>query len=284
MRTVAYKSILAGVLRSVGQDPATASTERLAQCGEFIADRFTDAFEYYRWPHYLITEQRFFRDTWTASAFSTGDEVYYAAGDGYYVANATTTGADVPGTSPLWDELSDYHKYVPYEQLGKTAIGAVLGCHSKDPRVFSTALRVGFSIGPLGVTVPPSTALTSIWLTYRTRNVSFAWDFIWSATATYAPDDVIYYAATGEVYTVGIATTAGEDPEDTPAKFTLVAFPHFLARAVKAGARADLLGAMGQEEKEAAREAEFRDLLEEQVFQITKIQGQTGTPTIIIQP
>lgn len=283
MRTVSYQSVLFGVLRQCGIDPAGATTEMLARCGQFIADRYRDAFEYYRWPDFMATEQRYFRPVWASGAYASGAEVYHAATDGYYQASTTIT-AEVPGTDAEWVELSDFHKYIAYEQAGQTAIGAVLGVHSKDPRTYANALRIGFSIDELGVTIPPQTDLTSVWVTYRSREVDFAWESTYSESDTYAVGDIVYYATTGEVYECATATSAGEDPVDTPAKWTLREFPHRLARAVKAGARADLLGALGQEEKEGAREPRFEDLLEDQVWQLTKFQGQTGTPTVIPQP
>ena len=283
MRAVIYKTVLYGLLRRLGEDPATASSERLLQCAEAIADRFRDAFEYYRWPEYLLTEQRYFRDVWASGAYDDGDEVYHADTDAYYQADGAIT-AEVPGTDAEWVALTDFHKYIAYEQTGKTAIGAVLGVHSKDPRVYATALRVGFSVGPLGITVPPSTDLTSVWLTYRVREVDLAWTEVYSESATYDVGDIVYYATTGGVYECAVATSAGEDPVDTAASWTLREFPHRLARAVKAGARADMLGVRGQEEKEGSREPKFEELLEDQVWQLTKLQGQTGQPSFVPQP
>ncbi len=283
MRTVAYKSVLEGVLRRVGESPDTASTERLLQVGEMIADRYRDAKEFYFWPEDMAVENRFFRPTWASGAYDEDDEVYHAATGKYYQASAAIT-TEVPGPDAEWVELTDFHKYIAYEQAGETAIGAVRGVWSKDPRAYKDAQRVGFEVGPLGITIPPGTQLTSVWVDFRAREVDFGWSSVYSETATYAVGDVIYYATGGEVYVCAVATSAGEDPDDTPASWTQRTMPHRLARAIKAGARADLLGTLGQEAKQKACEDEFVELLEEQVWQLTKLQGQTGQPTVIPQP
>jgi hypothetical protein len=75
-------------------------------------------------------------------------------------------------------------------------------------------------------------------------------------------------------------TTAGQTPTTHAAKWTLVEFPEFLARAVKVGAYADWLEAEERPQAAGIQESKFIDLLEEQVWQLTKLQGQTGRPNV----
>lgn len=281
MRTVTYQSVLDGLLRSLGQDPSSASTERLAQCAEAIAVRYREAWQYYRWPELLTTEERYFRNTWTAATYAAGAEVWHAATEAYYVTAAGATSGQVPGTATQWALLTgNWHRYVAYEQAGEVAIGAVLAVHDTDPRANPAALRVSFQVTADGITIPPaSRTLDSVWLTYRSREEDFGWSSVYSASVAYAVGAVIYAAP--HVYLCTATTTAGDAPAATPAKWRALEFPHRFAIAVKAGARADVLGALGQEDKEAARASRFEDVLEEEVWQLTKLQGQTGTPTTI---
>jgi hypothetical protein len=284
MRTVSYQSVLEGVLRRVGQQPATAAAETLAQAAEFIADRYRDAVEFYRWPDFLRTELRRFRDTWAAGTYAAGAEVWHAPTAAYWTAPAGATAGEVPGTAAEWVALTgNWHRYVPYEQAGQLAIGAVFAAHTVDPRADPAALRVSFRVTDEGITIPPASgALDGVWLTYRLREEDYAWSSVYSASATYAPGQLIYFAP--EVWECVTATSAGESPTSAAAKWRQLEFPHRLARAVKAGARADLLGAQGQEEKEGAREPAFEDLLDEQVTQLVTLQGQTGRPSTIPPP
>ncbi len=76
-------------------------------------------------------------------------------------------------------------------------------------------------------------------------------------------------------------TTAADTPVGAAAaKFQLIPFPEFLARAVKAGALADWFDPDEKPEKADKWEGKFTELLDEQVFQIVKVQGQTGRPTM----
>jgi hypothetical protein len=283
LRTVTYQSVLEGVLRRLGQDPASASLERLLQVNEAIADRYRDAVEYYRWPEFMRLEERRYRNTWADGTYAAGAEVWHAATATYWKAPAGATAGQVPGTASQWEALSGaWERYVAYEQVGLEAIGAVLGAWDRNPRSDPAARRLSYRMTERGVSLPPadaSLAPASAWVAYRTREEDFAWRTVWAADGVYAPGDRVYFAP--EVWECVETTTAGQSPTTHAAKWRALAMPHRLARAIKAGARAMLLGALGQEEKEAGREPGFDVLLEEQVWQLTKLQGQTGTPTSI---
>jgi hypothetical protein len=283
MRTVTYQSVLEGVLRRLGQEPASASAERLFQVSEAIADRYRDAFEFYRWPEFTRLEERRFRDTWADGTYAAGAEVWHAATEKYWTAPAGAAPGEVPGTDPEWEELSGaWERFVAYAQVGEEPIGAVLGAWDLNPHAESRARRLSYRMTDRGVSLPPadaSLAPASVWLCYRTRDEDLAWSAVWAAGSTYTAGALVYFAP--EVWECLETTTAGQSPTTHPAKWRQRQFPHRLARAVKAGARATLLGVMGQEEKEAAREPSFNSLLEEQVWQLTKLQGQTGTASVV---
>lgn len=282
MRTVTYQSVLEGVLRRLGQEPASASAERLYQVAEAVADRYRDAFEYYRWPEFTRLEERRFRDTWADGTYGAGAEVWHAGTQWYWTAPAGATAGQVPGVAAQWEELAGaWERYVAYEQAGLEPIGAVLGAWDVDPRTQAKARRLSYRVTERGVSLPPADAAlapASVWLSYRTRDEDLAWSVVWAADGVYAAGTVVYFAP--EVWECVDATTAGQSPLTHPAKWRQRRVPHRLARAIKAGARATLLGVMGQEDKEGAREPSFEVLLEEQVWQLTKLQGQTGTATV----
>lgn len=284
MLTVSTRSVIEGVFKRFGIVPSGASAADVAAVLEFVSDRLATAKEYYRWPCYTITEQRWFRETWSASdTYAADDEVYYAPLDAYYLClSATSAGEDPVDTPAKWEVMTTFNHEVNYAQTGETRISVVLGAWDADPRAEVEALVLPFKLQQNGVGFAPDVEVTSVWLEYLAPADSLA-ATVWDAAATYAVDDLIYYTD-GEVYKCLVATTAGQDPVDTAASWQLVPFPHFLARAVKAGAMADW--ALGGEKEtsaklEAAREEKFFELLDEQVWQITKMQGQTGRPNVI---
>lgn len=280
MLTVPFKRVLDGVFKLAGVIPADVSDEINLAVIQAIADRYKFAHSYYPFPVLSRLEQRFFRAAWDAgTTYAAGAEIYSADEDAYYSANEapdTPAAGESPTTNPeKWTELTEFHRYVAYEQTGETAIDAVTGAWDEDPRAMRSALELRWKNSYEGLTFAPDYAGTSVWLEFRPRPAKFAAE-IYSATATYAAGDVVYFPEIGDVYECVTATSAAETPLTHSAKWTLQEMPDFLELAVKAGALADYL--TGDERPNAAArwDAKFIELLDEQVWQLTKLQGQTG--------
>jgi hypothetical protein len=284
MRAVSYQSVFEGVLARVGIAPADADAGLSARLAEFISDRLRDAWEYYAWPETMATEERRFRAEWTAAIYAANAELYHAATDKYWKANATTAATDVPGVSTKWDELTAFYRYVEYEQPGETPIEAVLGAWDKDPRVDADARELPRSLTADGIVFPPGAwtsgawTYTSVWIEFRRRPEDWTWKPYAAGTGNTAGDRVY---VDGEIWLCLADTTAGNGPEDSPESWRQLEFPYCLARAVKAGAVADFLPSDAQNEKGQAAEPKFDALLDEQVWQLVKLQGQTGRPRMI---
>lgn len=272
MRAVTYQSVLEGVLKRRSVAVASVQAERVARVAEFIADRMHSAWEYYAWPFALDVEERFFRAEWSAAAYASGAEIYHAGTAAYYRASAAALSTDVPGVAAVWVKLTTLRRYVALEQVGKTAIDAVVGMWATDPRASSGAARVSYTISGDGAEISPDYVGTSVWVRYRRRAPELAWSATWSAAA-FAAGAVVYKAP--GVYRASAAALSTDVP-GVAAVWVLQEVPFALARAVKAGAAADDLGAGGGEEKAALEDVDFVALLEEQVWQLTKLQGQTG--------
>jgi hypothetical protein len=283
MLTVSTASVLNGVFKRVGITPSDASTADVEAMLDMVSDRLATAKEYYRWPVYTIIEQRFFRPLWLAgSTYAADAEVYYEPTDKYYVClSATSAGQDPEDTPAKWEEMENFNHQVDYAQAGETRIAVVLGAWDADPRAYPDALELKRTLRQDGVGFEPDLEATSVWLEYMAPADSLAAE-VFDAAATYAVNELIYWTD-GEVYKCIVQTTAGQDPTDTPASWELVPFPAFLARAVKAGALKDwnVAGEKEQSAKlEQLQEDAFQDLLDEQVFLVTKMQGQTGRPNV----
>lgn len=282
MLTVPFKTIINGVLSRAGIVPADAPEADVLAIIDFAADRFKTAYEFYRWPVYTFTEQRFFRPVYSeAIVYQAGTEVYYTPLDAYYKAVSTTTAGQDPEDTPAkWEVLQNFNHQVDYEQAGQTAIEAVLFAYDKDPRADKSARKIPFKLLYNGVGFAPDCNLTSVWLEYRPRAPDFHARLYAIDTETEVGERV-YFPDDGEVYLCLEAAALEESPETDADKFQLIEFPDFLARAVKAGALTDW-DRGGEKEKsakmEALQEDKFTELLEDQVWQITKLQGQTGRP------
>lgn len=301
MHTVTWKSVIDGIFARPGMSVPTAAGALNAAL-EYVASRLRQAWEYYKWPELTVVEYRLFRDTWEAGVYAAGDEVYHNGS--YWRATGAVTADDVPGeygakgvlvyaeggaiiasadgdylvytnasaTPSKWAELIRFRKVVLYAQTDQEEIGAVLGAWTLDPLKDTAAVKVDFSLMGDGAVFPPDYEPDGVWVGYRLRAPEVS-PVVYSAEAVYVANDAVYVAP--GAYLVLSTTTAGETPTTAAAKFRAIAMPAWLAPAVKAGAYADLLEADSRSEKAARIENQFIDLLEEQVWQLSKLQGQT---------
>jgi hypothetical protein len=278
MKTVTYQSVSDGVLRRQGIAPADAQADDRLQLQEFIASFVRKACEHYRWPDLLLIEERHYRDTWVATGYASGLEVYHTATDAYYKANAATGGSDIPGTSTKWDLLETFNRYVAHEQTGRTVIGTVMHAWDDDPRANEDANEIlpgpgGWTEAAEGIRFAP-TCPNTVWIEFRIPVLDFNFKEVLTSTTVCAVGDQIYYAP--DVYRATAATTAGQSPGDAAGKFSKVAFPAVFAEATKIAAFAETLT---EEKQHATRQlylAEAEERLDDQVSILVKQQGQTG--------
>lgn len=273
MRTVTFQAVLQGVFAKIKRSLADQDSEAVEEAIAAVASRLATAWEYYLFPELMAVQRRQFRAEWKAQAYDADAEVYHAGSGKYWVASTAVTAADEPAEgSSVWAELVDFRRTVGWDQAGKDAIGAAVRAWDKDPLVHADARRLNFALSAEGVEFGGE-APVSVWLQFR-RRAPDATAAVYDAATAYAAGVGVYVAP--DCYQVLAATTAGETPAGAPAKFAKIDFPAVLAEAVKAGAVADLLAADAQPEKASWWDGKFTELLDEQVWQLTKLQGQTG--------
>lgn len=197
-------------------------------------------------------------------------------GAGYYQAIATAAGQS-PIDADYWAAVDHIRHLVEFSQAGQTVFDACVAAWDKDPESDASAVTVPFRIVTDGVLLPPDYAFDSIWLRVRKACPPLL-PVVYDAAATYAVGVEVYFDAIGDVYKCVTSTSAGETPATAAAKWELVPFPMIFSRAVKAGALADWQRSDGEGSAVKTRDSEerFIELLDEQVWQLTKLQGQTG--------
>ncbi|MFA6959949.1 MAG: hypothetical protein WC205_04260 [Opitutaceae bacterium] len=284
MRTVTYKSVLRGVLKREAGGNLVSDDGAALLVIEYIADRYLSAWEYYVWPECFETEYRLFRAEYDADlTYAEGVELYFedSAGVGaYYTALEAIGVGESPESDPdSWEVLTTLRRFVAFDQAGETEFEACVGAWDRDPEADKGALRMAYSITSDGVLISPACTLNGVWLKIRKVCPDFS-AVIYDATDTYAVGDVVYFEDFAECYRVLEATTAAQTPGTHPAKFAVLEFAKIFARAVKAGALADWQRSDGEGSAVKTRDSEerFTELLDEQVWQLTKLQGQTGKP------
>lgn len=175
--------------------------------------------------------------------------------------------------------LTTFDPYVARDQSWETLeIGDYLGMYLDDPKVYKGPRRVPYLVDALGAHVQVGTAYdgryfsdvwngagyagnvpSDVWVRFREPCPIFR-GAVFDAAAVYAVGAIIYYAGTaaafeGDYWECVTLTTAGEDPEDTPAKWSKILFPLWLQQPVARKVFADWLRGGAQREDAKAEDA-----------------------------
>lgn len=239
MRTVTFKSVLHGVARRMGHDPETDFlSNQAATYTEYINSRVREAYDYHDWSETIIIEQ-LAADYDATVAYEAGDVVWDPDTEQYYKAVDATPG----------DDLADTNYWEPTAQFTKGVIGRIIGAYSEDPTSVLRAKRLAWELGNGAVRVKNS---AETWLEYQEREPVFT-SKEWDNTTSYAIDDLVYSATTGECYQA-LQTNSGTAVTDS-AVWDKVDMPYMISEFVKLAAYADAL----REEGENTRLAERTD-------------------------
>jgi hypothetical protein len=166
MRTVTFKSVLHGVASSLGLDPATNFTSAQAEgLTRYINKHLRRAWEIYPWPDLSRSEQRFFRDAYSAATtYALGAEVY--GNGGYYQSLQAANLNHALTETAWWTPLTDLDRSIPLEQTGKTVMGEVFNVFTGNPA--KTGQPIPFRIVDDAVTI--DLGLVSVWVEYLRKS------------------------------------------------------------------------------------------------------------------
>lgn len=245
------------------------------------------------------------RITFTANAAATtngsytlsladDDETLSYAGD--ITKGAYFWGALVQQTSnvPLNDSL------LSWTQTGENAIDCVFDAYTSSPMATTNPSRLTYNLTPDGIQFINATPVSSfyyvngnaqqsifgavpsnpLFLYYRKQCPSFSGD-VFDTAATYAVDEQMYFTnsiGNGDYYKCIVATTAGQDPDDTPASWqVLTVYDTFFQYAIYQ-AYSDWLLSDGQNDK-AMGARSIADGLMDDEFDVLERQQAVTMPT-----
>lgn len=196
----------------------------------------------------LVTDTTYWADLKTSysgndydasTAYVEADIVYYPDQDAYYQCHTASTG-NAPTDTSYWGVLTQFDKYVAWEQTGETAIGQVRGVYDRNPRVDRGWKSCDFYRSENGIQVPGGPAV--VWLDFQLRAPDLH-GAPYDDTATYTAnvDQVLFTESTGvtNFYDCIVNTSAGEDPEDTAASWSKVQIPAYFKSFLAYAAAAD---------------------------------------------
>lgn len=184
-----------------------------------------------------------------ATAYAQGDTVRNPAdGDWYRCHTAHTSSGSLDATK--FGLLTEWTASIAWDATGETEIGLVRGAYLDRPSRVRSPRRLTVHLGELGVYLPEN-KVTSVILSFQIRPpVLTGADF--SAGTTYTAGTVVYYTSAtagyeGDYWKCLAATSAGQDPEDTPAKWARQEIPEALRDAIAHAAYSDFLRPAGDD-------------------------------------
>lgn len=278
MDRVAFQTVLREAAGLSGFTLSQLTATPKAQLRTFINRRAREYWRKWWWNQLMHAELRYYRDAYASgTAYATDAEVYYSTTGKYYAALQSTTG-NAPTNTTYWEEITDLDAYILLEQTDQEAIGSVRQLSPDNP-LTTRAPRVqpfrlsGDRIWVVGESVP-----SSVYVWFREPAPNWLGDDF-STTTAYTAGQVMYYEGAGADYegdfwTALSTTTAGQDPEDTPAKWERIAFPEWLREPVAQAAYADFLRQDGSPEVARLEDAEAQRLLLQAIHNDSAAQRQ----------
>lgn len=221
-----------------------------------------------------------------SKSYAVGDQVYYPPTNRSYQCIATAAAGFLPTNTTYFIPLTDFNRYVAYEQTGKTKIGDVLGVYSKSPIIWYDAEPVNYYLSGLGVQVLDD--WSTVFVEFKTK-VPVLYGDTFSASATYTANvDQVYYRSSanpslypGNFYDCITTTSVGDSPESAAAKWQLVSIPRIFERYLVQGAYSDYLAADGMAEKRAIEDAKAEEILAQLRYRIGGVQNQTRRTVVL---
>jgi hypothetical protein len=257
---MSYKTIKAGtmletVLRSRGFDPdyTTLSVKEKDSYGTMVNQALRTAWEAHRWPSLLVTEQRQYRPTYSATAtYSTGHQVYY--GEAYWGSLVDANIGNTPVAGANWTLLT-YETMIPFLPMSQSWLDSTartvqeFDASGVDLRAFAYDADPLLTPGAQAIkgcqfweesVVLPAGVDTPLRPYVRFKPVSPEISYTeWVIGTAYSAEELVYVAADKECYK-SLAPTTGDTPSTSPTKWAPVGIPKMFGEYIRLRVRSEM--------------------------------------------
>jgi hypothetical protein len=175
-----------------------------------------------------------------------------------------------PGICVTEARTPDANFLIDYEQTDETEIGTVFAVYDKDPYGTEAFEALPFALTADGIQLVNCDSDDDVYVYYRQRCPDYDGDD-YSASTTYAVDDQVYYASTGDYYKCILASLANAPTSTTYWERLTIPydFMDFIVQAVYA----EWLKSEGQQEKSTLQARYAEGALIEEVDRLERQQG-----------
>jgi len=160
----------------------------------------------------------------SGTSYAIGDQVYYLPTSTFYQCIQATSSVVCTNTS-YWGPLTPFDRYIAWEQSGENEIGKLFACRTDNHFVTTNYDDLDAWESYQGIQVRDN--VTSCYVFYRQPCPRLKGDS-WSATASYAVGDQVYFTPTGDkgnLYDCISSASAGDSPSTDPEKWDQVDIP-----------------------------------------------------------
>lgn len=189
--------------------------------------------------------------TYTFGLSPDGTTTSYAGNTAYGVRHWGNTGYILQNIVPA-------AYYVPFAQLGETAIETVFAIYATDPGGGFNPSLVNYNTTPQGLEIIGPSSIGPLWFNYRPQRPIFS-GTTFNASNTYSVGQNIYFTSTNTLtsgyanyYSCTVATTAGQSPDTNPNSWQTQFIPYILLPYCVYNAYGDWLQTEGQAQKAQA--------------------------------
>jgi len=231
--------------------------------------------------YWAVCEESYDAETFDRdNSHVVGDQVFYPPTDRSYQCYTDAAAGFLPTNTTYFAPLTDFDRYIAYEQTGETKIGDVVGVYSKSPIVWRNAREANYYLSPNGIQVLDD--YSTVWVEFKAKVPVLFGDTFNSVLAYTANAGQVYYQSSanpssfpGNFYDCIVTTTPGQSPETTPASWSIINIPRLFQRYIERGALADYFVSNGQPEQGQIEDARASQMLSELVFRVASTQNQT---------
>jgi hypothetical protein len=181
--------------------------------------------------------------------------------------------------------LTEFDRYIAYEQTGKTKIGDVLGVWSERPTKVRNSAQLDYHLSANGIQVLDD-EYAEVWVEFKTKIPQLT-GATYSATATYTANvDQVYFSNStssypGNFYDCIVNTSAGQSPVTTASSWSIVSIPRIFQRYLEQGAYADYLASDGQNDKRAIESMMADESMSDLIARYGMVQNQVR-PAVVL--
>lgn len=213
--------------------------------------------------HWAESKKGYEADPWQAGAsYVVGDIVEYASDGLFYGCHTahTSSGTLIPtatGGNSRWGKLTEFDRYIAWEQASENKIGDIVEVWDNNPRTNNKAEPESYYQSENGIQIINGPNV--VYIEYRQIIPDILNYSAWTSGTSYLLDDVVRFPASGAEFdlykaTSGHTASGSNEPTDAGSPWSKIQIPRDFSSYLSHGASSSLLQVDEKEQLAMAQE------------------------------